>query len=163
MARRVLTPASRARSSMASRSSANCGKSMCAWESMRSMSREPGFPEPPGQDLSRPYFSLAPTSTSSGKPARTGRPSGPTEAAMIMPFGSTQFFVCHGFDPLDRFRFFDTRKKGLCFAELYSANKLPPPYTSQFDGGNGTWLAEQHPHFRGAFWKNWMRECADDT
>jgi len=36
------------------------------------------------------YFSLAPISTSSsGKPARTGRPSGPTEAAMIMPLDST--------------------------------------------------------------------------
>ena len=37
IARSVPTPAARARSSMASRSSANCGKSMCAWESMRSI------------------------------------------------------------------------------------------------------------------------------
>src|SRR6266436_9959884 len=37
MARRVVTPAARARSSMASRSSANCGKSMCACESISSM------------------------------------------------------------------------------------------------------------------------------
>ncbi len=35
------------------------------------------------------YFRRAPTSTSSAKPARTGRPSGPTEAATIMPFDST--------------------------------------------------------------------------
>src|SRR3974390_467747 len=35
------------------------------------------------------YFRRAPTSTSSWKPARTGRPSGPTEAAMIMPLDST--------------------------------------------------------------------------
>src|SRR5256885_7451325 len=36
------------------------------------------------------YLSRAPISTSSsGKPARTGRPSGPTEAAMIMPLDST--------------------------------------------------------------------------
>src|SRR6266446_3898173 len=37
MARSVLTPAARARSSMASRSSANCGKSMCACESINSI------------------------------------------------------------------------------------------------------------------------------
>src|SRR5580700_8137605 len=37
MAKMVWTPAARARSSMASRSSANCGKSMCAWESMSRM------------------------------------------------------------------------------------------------------------------------------
>src|SRR5205807_212529 len=37
MARSVVTPAARARSSMASRSSANCGKSMCACESISSM------------------------------------------------------------------------------------------------------------------------------
>src|SRR5260370_26930848 len=37
MARRVVTPAARARSSMASRSSANCGKSMCACESISSI------------------------------------------------------------------------------------------------------------------------------
>src|ERR1051325_9396349 len=37
MARSVVTPAARARSSMASRSSANCGKSICACESMSSI------------------------------------------------------------------------------------------------------------------------------
>src|SRR6266478_2245550 len=37
MARSVLTPTARARSSMASRSSANCGKSMCACESINSI------------------------------------------------------------------------------------------------------------------------------
>src|SRR5467141_2824658 len=37
MARSVLTPAARARSSMSSRSSANCGKSMCACESINSI------------------------------------------------------------------------------------------------------------------------------
>src|SRR5260370_6174553 len=37
IARSVDTPAARARSSMASRSSANCGKSMCACESISSM------------------------------------------------------------------------------------------------------------------------------
>src|SRR5712675_3466518 len=37
IARSVLTPASRARCSMASRSSANCGKSMWACESIKSM------------------------------------------------------------------------------------------------------------------------------
>src|SRR2546430_12043401 len=35
------------------------------------------------------YLRRAPTSTSSGKAARTGRPSGATEAATIMPFDST--------------------------------------------------------------------------
>ena len=35
------------------------------------------------------YFSRDPTSTSSWKPASTGRPSGPTEAATIIPFDST--------------------------------------------------------------------------
>ena len=35
------------------------------------------------------YFRRAPTSTSSWKPVRTGRPSGPTEAATIMPLDST--------------------------------------------------------------------------
>jgi hypothetical protein len=40
MARRVEMPASRARSSMASRSSANCGKSMWAWESISSIKSE---------------------------------------------------------------------------------------------------------------------------
>src|SRR3989442_1253809 len=36
------------------------------------------------------YFKRAPISTSSsGKPARTGRPSGPTEAAIIIPLDST--------------------------------------------------------------------------
>src|SRR5207253_4234297 len=34
---RVVTPPTRARSSMASRSSANCEKSMCAWESISSI------------------------------------------------------------------------------------------------------------------------------
>src|SRR6266436_6205583 len=37
MARSVITPAARARSSMSSRSSANCGKSMCACESINSI------------------------------------------------------------------------------------------------------------------------------
>src|ERR1041384_8095757 len=37
VARSVVTPAARARSSMASRSSANCGKSICACESMSSI------------------------------------------------------------------------------------------------------------------------------
>jgi hypothetical protein len=36
-----------------------------------------------------PYFRREPISTSSRKAARTGRPSGPTEAAMIMPLDST--------------------------------------------------------------------------
>jgi hypothetical protein len=36
------------------------------------------------------YFNLAPISTSSsGNPANTGRPSGPTDAATIIPFDST--------------------------------------------------------------------------
>src|SRR6266852_6281653 len=35
------------------------------------------------------YFNRAPTSTSSRKAVRTGRPSGPTEAATIMPLDST--------------------------------------------------------------------------
>jgi hypothetical protein len=35
------------------------------------------------------YLRRAPTSTSSAKPARTGRPSGPTEAATIIPLDST--------------------------------------------------------------------------
>ena len=37
----------------------------------------------------REPYERAPTSTSSRKPARTGRPSGPAEAATIMPLDST--------------------------------------------------------------------------
>ena len=37
----------------------------------------------------RPYFSFAPTGTSSRNPASTGRPSSPNEAATIMPCDSS--------------------------------------------------------------------------
>src|SRR5262249_45448709 len=42
------------------------------------------------KEAQRHYFNLDPISTSSsGNPASTGRPSGPTAAAMIIPFDST--------------------------------------------------------------------------
>src|SRR3974377_221998 len=57
--------------------------------------REVNMPVGVNQVHGTAYFSRAPSSTSSWKPASTGRPSGPTEAATIIPFDSTaRNFLC---------------------------------------------------------------------